>query len=632
NANGQFTSIARYNDTDGTSGDEIATSSYTYDTLGRLTDLAYKNGGTNLFTPYQWSYDNLHRVTQFVSADGTAEYTYDKTSQLTAADHTLQTDETYTYDANGNRTMTGYTTGSNNQLLNDGTYSYTYDDEGNRTKRTNVATGAVTEYAWDFRNRLTKVTEKDSLGATTKVVEYTYDVFDRRIAKAVDITSPFNLADAAIERYVYDELWSGHSVTGNGPDPFALDTSNSNVVLDFLDPDGTGSSPSTLNSRQLYGNAVDQILAQEDVDETITSADRVLWPLADHLGTVRDLAKNDGTLGPHYKYNSFGQITSGDTSRTRYLFTSREYDSATGLQYNRARWYDTEVGRWISEDPMGLAAGDSNLARYVHNSASNSTDPSGFQEVGPPWDPYFLSFLPPPAPPHVTKITSLPANTWYMNNIGSPSGPGLFSSTWTTPYATFHQGCQGLCTLLAGTTGVGGTFTLPHTNSVATPFFGPNALMNAISHLNMLQQQPGNNPMLFVLQLPATQPPSAFQSGNVLLDQLALTPDKNFMTLITPNGSDPATWYWLGMNHGLSTPGATVFQMPFSNAPVSQNAPPTSSLHFNFTVYVTLPTQSPIYGPTALFGAQPISTPSIPQTNAPIIYPIPGPLQMPPTP
>ena len=124
----------------------MATSHYTYDSAGRLTDLAYKNGGTNLFTPYEWSYDAMSRVTQFVSADGTADYTYDKTSQLTAADHTVLTDESYSYDKNGNRTMTGYTTGTNNQLTNDGTYSYEYDDEGNRTTRTDDVSSEVTEY------------------------------------------------------------------------------------------------------------------------------------------------------------------------------------------------------------------------------------------------------------------------------------------------------------------------------------------------------------------------------------------------------------------------------------------------------------------------------------------------------
>jgi RHS repeat-associated protein len=371
NAIGQFTSIARFNDLDGGSGDELATATYSYDTLGRLTDLAYKNGGTNLFTPYEWSFDNLSRITQFVSADGTSDYEYDKTSQLTGADHNYQTDEAYTYDANGNRTMSGYTTGDNNQLLNDGTYSYTYDDEGNRLTRTNDTTGEVTEYEWDFRNRLVKVTDKDYMGTTTQEAAYTYDVFNRRIAKAVDTSSPFNLADAAIERYVYDDLNGITSVDGG------------NVVLDFLDADGSGSSPLTLNSRLLFGNAVDQILAQEDVEENITAADRVLWQLGDHLATVRDLVKNDGTLGEHYEYDSYGQIVSGDTSITRYLYTSREYDPATGLQYNRARWYDAEMGRWISEDPLGFEAGDSNVARYVSNSPVMYFDPNGLQQQKP---------------------------------------------------------------------------------------------------------------------------------------------------------------------------------------------------------------------------------------------------------
>ena len=130
----------------------------------------------------------------------------------------------------------------------------------------------------------------------------------------------------------------------------AASADGSNVVLDFLDPDGSGPAASSLQSRYLYSNAVDQILAQEDVTQTISSPDRVLWHLSDNLGTVRDLAKNDGTLGAHFQYDSFGRVTSGDTSLTRYLYTSREYDPAVDLQYNRARWYDSTVSIWISED------------------------------------------------------------------------------------------------------------------------------------------------------------------------------------------------------------------------------------------------------------------------------------------
>ena len=56
-------------------------------------------------------------------------------------------------------------------------------------------------------------------------------------------------------------------------------------------------------------------------------------------------------------------------------------------QYNRARYYDQNTGRWISQDPLGFDAGDSNLYRYVNNGPATVTDPSGSYEVyrsGPP--------------------------------------------------------------------------------------------------------------------------------------------------------------------------------------------------------------------------------------------------------
>ena len=51
----------------------------------------------------------------------------------------------------------------------------------------------------------------------------------------------------------------------------------------------------------------------------------------------------------------------------------------TGLQFNRARYYDPMTGRWITPDPSGIAAGDTNLYRYVKNDPTNETDPSGKQ-------------------------------------------------------------------------------------------------------------------------------------------------------------------------------------------------------------------------------------------------------------
>ena len=133
-AAGQFTTITRYADLAGTQS--VVSSTYTWDDDGRLTGLSH-----GALASYTWTYDDADRLTQTTSPDGTGDFTYDDTDQLTAADYDYQSDESFTYDANGNRTGGGYTTSTNNQTLSDGTYDYTYDDEGNRTSRTEIATG-----------------------------------------------------------------------------------------------------------------------------------------------------------------------------------------------------------------------------------------------------------------------------------------------------------------------------------------------------------------------------------------------------------------------------------------------------------------------------------------------------------
>ncbi len=72
------------------------------------------------------------------------------------------------------------------------------------------------------------------------------------------------------------------------------------------------------------------------------------------------------------------------TNGDRFKWTGRELDSETGLQYNRARYYDPKTGRWISQDPIGFDAGDGNLYRYVRNDTPNFTDATGLDQGSPP--------------------------------------------------------------------------------------------------------------------------------------------------------------------------------------------------------------------------------------------------------
>ncbi len=151
------------------------------------------------------------------------------------------------------------------------------------------------------------------------------------------------------------------------------------VVLDFVDANGaTGGVSPVLKTRYLHGPAVDQILAQEEIDTTTGDSADVLWMLTDHLGSVRDIVNQAGEAVSHVTYDAFGNIVGGTgVLLTRYLYTGRELDTLTGLQYNRNRWYDPALGRWISEDPIGFAGGDYNQGRYVFNSSTVFIDPEG---------------------------------------------------------------------------------------------------------------------------------------------------------------------------------------------------------------------------------------------------------------
>jgi RHS repeat-associated protein len=72
-----------------------------------------------------------------------------------------------------------------------------------------------------------------------------------------------------------------------------------------------------------------------------------------------------------------------------FAFTGRYFDAATGLQNNLHRWYDPAVGRWISEDPIGFAADDANLYRYLGNQPTAFIDPTGLRWSLPSWGDYW---------------------------------------------------------------------------------------------------------------------------------------------------------------------------------------------------------------------------------------------------
>jgi RHS repeat-associated protein/uncharacterized repeat protein (TIGR01451 family) len=331
---------------------QMATTTNVYDFMNRLTSHNDANGSTELASE-SLTYDAASRITQIATDLSTTTYAYDNINELVDATNTVNSsqDDNLTYDPTGNRSSANgqaVTTSAGNQLQSDGVYDYTYDAEGNLVVRTEIATGNTRNFQWDYRNRLIAVTDKNASGTVLAQTTYTYDVFDRRIVKAVDAdveasTSP------VVTQFVYD---------------------GSNVLLEFSGLDPQNSKPSM---HYLYGPAVDQIMAQD------AGGGQTAWLLADHLGSVSEVLDNSGSVVDRLIYDSFGHLVSQTDAAagSRYGFAGREFDAETGLYFNRSRFYDPTTGRFLNEDSSRFAGGDANLYRYVGNNPVSQSDPTG---------------------------------------------------------------------------------------------------------------------------------------------------------------------------------------------------------------------------------------------------------------
>jgi RHS repeat-associated protein len=331
---GGRTEILRFADLDGT--DRIGRSTVSFDALGRTSGITHFDAVDSVLADYDYRYDSASQLIEEIRNGERIVYGNDPTGQLTSADRDFGTDETYSYDLNGNRTLDGYLTGPGNRLLSDGRFDYVYDAEGNTILKTEISTGFATAYEYDHRNRLISVVERSAGGIILNETAYVYDVADRLIARVVN---------GQVMHTVYGDV---------------------SAWADFAD---SGS----VVARYLHGDRIDEILARS------RPSDGSAWYLVDKLGTIRALANSSGVVVNHLDYDSFGNLVlqTNPAAGDRFGFTGREFEASIGLYYFRARFYDATTGRFVNEDPIRFDAGDTNVFRYVGNSVTILTDPSG---------------------------------------------------------------------------------------------------------------------------------------------------------------------------------------------------------------------------------------------------------------
>ncbi|MEO1529446.1 MAG: RHS repeat-associated core domain-containing protein, partial [Planctomycetota bacterium] len=315
------------------------------------------NSGTDSLLELDYSYFVDGQLATATDETGTTNYTYDAANRLVAAEHSgAATDEVYAYDEAGNPIQGEFTVGEANRLLTDGLSDFEYDAEGNLVAATDQQSGAVVAYEWDHRNRLTRVISRDSNGTVLWQVDHEYDGLDRRV------------------REVYSEADAGQTLQTIENRVFVYDGSE---LLAELLVDEVGDE--TIDVVYLTDATTDSTHAQDFGNE-------FHWLLHDRQESTRLIVDPQAAIVDQLTYNAYGVLQSslGTDPASRILYTGGQFLPRLGLYYNRARFYDPSIGRFLSADPSGFLGMDPNLYRYAGGDPVNSFDPGGLraQRVG----------------------------------------------------------------------------------------------------------------------------------------------------------------------------------------------------------------------------------------------------------
>jgi RHS repeat-associated protein len=274
---------------------------------------------------------------------------------------------------------------ADNQLTQWGSTTMTYDADGN------TLNDGTNTYTWDARNHL--------ISANNNGATFLYDSLGRRFGKTML---------GANTNFLYDGLNPVQELNGTTP------TAN------------------------LLTGRLDERFTRTDATGTFSY-------LTDALGSTVALTDTTGNSDVQYSYDPYGSMSITGDGTNSYAYTGREFDGL-GIDYYRARYYNPAIDRFISEDPIGLAAGTNEYA-YVGDNSLNFTDPlgldrgpgSGGPNGNPPsWNPPSWN---PPSTPHNPPTIS-PLSRWACASFVANNEYSLASLT-TEPNNVIVQGLLG---------------------------------------------------------------------------------------------------------------------------------------------------------------------------------------------
>jgi RHS repeat-associated protein len=241
-----------------------------------------------------------------------------------------------------------------------GTTCYGWDAAGNLIQKTQGTSGAaqITRYAYDSQNRLTQISDTQN----NAIARYSYDPFNRRLSKEHYRDAQGNLLASPKRTYYFysDEglIAESEQAIQVAPDASISAAQMPELTTQYIPQPGGLFTTGYLAIKT-------KSLAGSQAGQTIYA-----YYHHDHLSTPIRATDKAGNIVWSANYNAFGraQINTAQSSIVSNLRLPGQYhDEESGLHQNWNRYYDYSVGRYITEDPIGLLGGNN---RYIYAGAN----------------------------------------------------------------------------------------------------------------------------------------------------------------------------------------------------------------------------------------------------------------------